>query len=198
MKNRFTLTIVALAIIISISCSNQKLAHELKMLSGSTIKIPNELSAKIGCRDTLLEVNQHEPATMIIWYDTVQCASCSMNSINIWNKIFEYSHDSVEGFNPVIIFSPNKRMIRNFEEAIKTTRFKYPLFVDYNNTFGHINPQIPMTNNLLHVFLLDKNNKVVLVGSPLYNESLMQLYKSTINKLIANGGVLPEEKGEKM
>lgn len=198
MKNRSILTIVTLAIMLCFSCGNQKLAHELKMLSGSTIKMPDELSAKIRGRDTLLQANQHEPATMIIWYDTAQCASCSMNSINMWNEVFEYSHDSVEGFNPVIIFSPNKRMMRNFEVAIETTKFKYPLFVDYNNIFMQINPQVIKTSHLMHVFLLDKNNKVVLVGSPLHSESLMKLYKSTINELITNGGVLPEEKGKKI
>lgn len=196
MKSTYKILIILLSLL-CFSCKNRQLAHDLKLLSGSTIIIPNELSAKIGGRDTLLQLNQHEPATMIIWYDTIQCASCTMNSINIWNDMFEYSHDSVEGFNPIIIFSPNMRMLRDFEASLNVTKFKYPLFVDYNNTFGHINPQIPMTNNLLHVFLLDKNNKVVLVGSPLYSESLLQLYKSTINELITNGGVLPEEKGKK-
>jgi hypothetical protein len=45
-----------------------------------------------------------------------------------------------------------------------------------------------------HIILRDKNNKVTLIGCPLHNESLWGLYKSTINTLIANGGVMPDEK----
>ena len=98
-------------------------------------KIPNNLCAKIEGRDTSLLVNQSEFATMIIWYDTIQCASCSMNSVNIWKTFFEYSFDSIEGFNPIIIFSPNKRLLRDFEVSLKVTKFKYPVLVDYDNIF---------------------------------------------------------------
>jgi len=31
-------------------------------------------------------------------------------------------------------------------------------------------------------FLLNKNNRVILVGNPIYNDELMKLYKEEINK----------------
>jgi hypothetical protein len=37
---------------------------------------------------------------------------------------------------------------------------------------------------------LDKNNRVVLIGAPTYNSKLWELYKTTITKLIENGGTL--------
>lgn len=193
MKSKFGIYFI-LIILLCFSCKNHRLVHDIKSLSGSTIKIPNNLCAKIEGRDTSLLVNQSEFATMIIWYDTIQCASCSMNSVNIWKTFFEYSFDSIEGFNPIIIFSPNKRLLRDFEVSLKVTKFKYPVLVDYDNIFQRINPQIPMTSNLFHVFLLDKNKKVVLVGNPLDNKLLLQLYKKTIHELVDNEGVLVDDK----
>jgi hypothetical protein len=36
----------------------------------------------------------------------------------------------------------------------------------------------------MHTFLLDENNKVVLVGSPIRNEMLWELYKELIQSQI--------------
>jgi len=40
---------------------------------------------------------------------------------------------------------------------------------------------------------LDKDNRVVLVGNPLHNPPLWELYKRTIQKMIDNDGVFPEQ-----
>jgi len=42
---------------------------------------------------------------------------------------------------------------------------------------------------------LDKDNRVVLVGNPLHNPPLWELYKRTIQKMIDNDGVFPEQSG---
>ncbi|WP_256620806.1 hypothetical protein [Rikenella microfusus] len=40
--------------------------------------------------------------------------------------------------------------------------------------------------------MLDKDNRVVLVGSPIGNPKMWELYKSTIDRLVENGGILPK------
>jgi len=67
------------------------------------------------------------------------------------------------------------------------------MYIDDRHLFPAANPGIP-TDIRFHVFLLDKNNRVTLIGSPLHNESLWNLYKQTIDTLLANGGVMPDEK----
>lgn len=133
MKSRLVILII-LGLFFCSSCENQQMIRDVKTLCGSKIKIPENMSVRILGRDTLLQVKQKGYATMIIWFDSIQCATCNMNNIENWNEIFEYSRDSVKGFNPIIIFSPNKKDMCRLETSLRLTKFIYPIFVDYNST----------------------------------------------------------------
>ena len=89
----------------------------------------------------------------------------------------------------------NTRLVKDAQRvsiALKVNQLDYPVFIDQYATFVHQNPNLPK-NQQLHSFLLDKNNRVVLVGNPLYNPALWALYKRTIQEMIDNDGVLPEK-----
>lgn len=190
MKNIFKLMVI---IVFASSCENMRIAHEIKSFAGSAITVPKGLKIKCGGVDTTFQYTQIQTlAKMIVWHDNMACSSCRMKKIDEWNNIVAYSRDSIIGFEPLFIFSPNKDNLYNFELEINIADFDYPILVDYENSFYDVNPHIPQDNKF-HVFLIDKNNKVVLIGNPLHNQKLWVLYKQTINKLIANGGVLPEE-----
>lgn len=47
---------------------------------------------------------------------------------------------------------------------------------------------LPQTN-LLHTFLLDQNNKLVLLGNPIDNEKLKSLYKTSLIKISSVSGL---------
>lgn len=47
--------------------------------------------------------------------------------------------------------------------------------------------------DMFRTFLLDKNNRVVLVGDPLRSTKLQKLYTEKIQELIDNGGELPKK-----
>lgn len=191
MKRLFILLVLIMTVS---SCKNARITHELEIFVGTTITIPQVFDTIDIARDTLLQHNSQEQilSRMIVWYDTTACSSCNLKGIGMWNDIVKYSRDTVQGFEPVFIFSPNKENLNNFEIQTKITDFDFPILADYNNKFIEANPQIPRDRRY-HVFLLDNNGKVVLVGNPMYNPRLWNLYKETINKLIDNGGTLPIE-----
>ena len=56
----------------------------------------------------------------------------------------------------------------------------YPLILDFTNQYLKENDLTKWSR--YKTFLLDKNNKVLLVGNPTYNKKLMKLYKQEINK----------------
>ncbi|MDR3093410.1 MAG: hypothetical protein LBU62_02055, partial [Bacteroidales bacterium] len=58
-----------------------------------------------------------------------------------------------------------------------------PVYIDKESFFHKKNPNIP-SDERMHTFLLDENNKVVLVGSPIRNEMLWELYKELIQSQI--------------
>ncbi|MFW6096397.1 MAG: hypothetical protein ACOC8S_08165 [Bacteroidota bacterium] len=60
---------------------------------------------------------------------------------------------------------------------------KFPLLLDKENKYMETN-ELPFGEKKYQSFLLDANNKVVLVGNPIYNDELMELYRVEINKRI--------------
>lgn len=195
MYNKFLRTIRGLCLIFIViafcsSCKNLKVNREIKGLFGTKVDIPENLSIKIFGKDTLFHNQEDIFATLLIWYDSLQCTSCNLDYIEEWNRIYEYSADSITGFKPIIIFSPSRKELYKFEILIKVTDFKYPIYVDYDFAFADRNSQIASFSSQ-KVFLLDKKHEIVLVGNPFLNKQMWKLYKSTINTLVANKGVIP-------
>jgi hypothetical protein len=110
--------------------------------------------------------------------------------------MFEYAEiidfrKETEGFLPLFVFSPPCAKIDEVIRTLDVWEFDYPLLLDGSGAFSAANPHIP-TDNRFHTFLIDKNGKVVLVGDPVNNPALWELYKTTITTLIENGGTMPE------
>jgi hypothetical protein len=174
------------------SCGNQRINRDIKRLYKTKIVIPDNMFAKIQGKDTLLHEQGDIYATLIVWYDSVQCALCKMNNIEKWNRLFLYSKDSVIGLKPMVIFTPGKKEQYKFEASLKITDFKYPIYVDYDHVFEKMNPHLSSSSH--NVFLLDKNKEIVLVGNPFYNNQMWKLYKNTIGTIITHKGIIPIEK----
>jgi hypothetical protein len=63
------------------------------------------------------------------------------------------------------------------DSDVKFLEFDYPLIYDYQNRFYKLNqfPQPPY-----RTFLLDKDNYVLSIGSPMANPKIWELYKEII------------------
>ena len=129
---------------------------------------------------------------LVIWNDSLICGSCLAGKMNEWEEIVTYAQSLDQCFKIIYLFTPKKEDLNRLNVALKTNQFDYPVFIDQSATFVKQNSKLPK-NWQLHSFLLDKNNKVVLVGNPLHNPPLWELYKSIIQKLIVHDGVLPAE-----
>ena len=57
-------------------------------------------------------------------------------------------------------------------------RFSYPVFIDIKGTINDLN-RFPQTTQY-QCFLLDKDNKVLMIGNPVMKMRIWELYKSRI------------------
>jgi hypothetical protein len=57
----------------------------------------------------------------------------------------------------------------------------YPLLIDTTNAFVSDN-DLPKMDKRFHTFLINKNNEIILVGNPLQNIKIKNLYFEEINK----------------
>lgn len=79
-----------------------------------------------------------------------------------------------------VVFVINTVDSVEIKSLFEKEKMTVPLFFDHKNAF-FVKNKIPKENNL-HTFLLDKNNRVVLIGSPINNEKMWNLYKEVISK----------------
>ncbi|MCL1974074.1 MAG: hypothetical protein FWG54_04565 [Bacteroidetes bacterium] len=171
---------------------NNHLKKNIQQFIGQEIILSSDWKAMYKGRDTVLTDFREIDVKMVIFNDSLLCGSCQAGRMFEWNDIVAYADSSSQKFFIIYLFSPRKEDINRLNISLKANKFNYPIFIDINSSFIKQNPHLPK-NQQLHTFLLDKNNKVVLVGSPLFNPALWELYKSTIQKMIDNDGVLPDQ-----
>ena len=184
------LTFSFFSILLFCSCTNNQLAKDVAQFMGQQITLPLDMHTILKGKDTVLTGFTEIPIKLLVWYDPFVCASCQVSKMYEWNDIV-FSADSLsQWFKIVFLFTPKQEDLHTIKVSLRADRFNYPIFIDQNATFVNQNPKLPK-NRLLHCFLLDRNNKVVLVGSPLHNPVLWEFYNNIIQKMIDNNGVLP-------
>lgn len=65
---------------------------------------------------------------------------------------------------------------------LRRINFKYPFFIDPKSDILYLN-RISESQTLLHTFLADRDNRTVLIGSPVGNPKLSELYRRQIREL---------------
>ena len=165
------------------------LQADLENFLDTEIQIPELSRAMLNGRDTLLEINHSPAARMIIFYDSTVCGSCKILQIRHWQPLVDLAKFTENKFEPLFIFAPSGKDEVDVKKALIVYTFEWPVFIDRSQKLIASNPELPK-NKLLHTFLLDKDNRVVLAGEPMANPELWGLYVSAIRELIADAGVL--------
>jgi hypothetical protein len=162
----------------SLSCGRNKMVKQLSGFMDTEIVIPDNMQANFRGADTLIRWND-APLKMIVWYDSAGCSSCQIQRIYEWDDIISYGKDKSDIFEPVFIFSPKQSDLHSVNIALRSSRFRHHVYVDKDGDFYKSNPGIP-SDKKMHTFLIDENDRVVLVGNPVNNEKLWALYKEHI------------------
>ena len=116
----------------------------------------------------------------IVFADSSECMSCSIEKLDKWNS---FSDSIVSNYNIsfMYVLSPVQNEYDRVRNNIQHKRLSFPVFLDKNNMFSKNNKAIP-SSSLYHVFIIDKNGKIVYFGDPRSNEKLNGiLFKSIEN-----------------
>lgn len=98
-----------------------------------------------------------------------------MKNMYHWYDVIDEVERRYHGkLKTVFIFNPIKKQLRIFEYAYRNSAFGYPIFVDTTNVFRRMNTHIANSKEY-HTFLLNEENRVVLVGCPLTNPEVKEM-----------------------
>ena len=120
-----------------------------------------------------------QPLKIIVYINRDGCEACKLQAL-VPVYIFTLQNKNLYKLGVIIIL--NTPDIVATETTLKQIRFRQTIFYDLDGSFERSNPNLPKDERF-HTFLLDKNNKVILVGNPSLNIRLKKLYIRTFNKL---------------
>lgn len=182
-------------IVLATSCSQWRIKNEIESFCQETVSLPADL--EMVCESTVLsdslELALTDPIKLILYFSADRCTSCVIRGLEDYEKVFKLK---VEGlFSPIIMFSPqdDDREYKGLITNLKFQSLPYPIFIDKHNKFPQLNAKLP-EDSRYHTFLLDKNNRVVLVGNPLASDKMWSLFNSTLDNMLSHDGMYVPEK----
>ena len=166
------------------ACNSQKkeLQEKVEKLQSMEINIPYE---QMVCwtSDSIMEKSPWNKAKLklIHYVDSNMCSTCYLAN-NVKNSfVLRMESLSNNDFYNIFIVSPNNKRRKTLEMDFQDKLIPQTIFVDTSNVFIAANPNIP-SESIYHTFLLDENNKVILVGNPVLNKEVGEMMLSIVEK----------------
>lgn len=161
------------------SCTDRQreaITHTVTQWQGREIQIPEGAVFTVQARDTVT-MDMHAAAHKVLVYvDSAGCTSCRLQ-LHEWKRFMAEVDSATDGSVPFLFFLSPKSV----KEARYITRrddFTHPLCVDMQNRLDSLN-HFP-EEEMFHTFLLDANNRVSVIGNPIHNRAVRELYMKTL------------------
>lgn len=169
-----------------LSCDgDKKVKPGLELLRSRPVVLKTDsMRCLVDGRDTAMSLRQ-DAMTFVVYTDSSVCSTCRLKNIHLWDDILEEAKVYGDALQFCFIFAPKKEDMRSFELVISTYSPECPVFVDTMGVFERSNRHIP-NDESMHAFLLDRDGNVLLVGSPLDNKRVKELFHKVVRERIKN------------
>lgn len=167
--------------VISIICSCQdsvddKYTKLVKQWNGKTIIFPEDLVFTKFIADTLTYEIPKSKYKIIVITDSLDCMSCKLQ-LHKWQEFIHHVDSLTNKTIPFLFFfqSTDKNELRYM---LKQRRFDQIICLDNKNKFYLANKI--RRNSDSQSFLLDSDNRIILIGNPIENYQINRLYLKEI------------------
>lgn len=157
------------------SCNNRnkEIENELSQILGKDVELIDTLSYFSINRGLYNDSIPHQ--MKIVSYIDGSCGSC-LYALASWKELLK-SKDFENVFFRLYVKTYNLNQLSLILEEID---FNYPVVVDFQNQFYEKNNIQNQIN--YETLLVNKDNKILLVGNPLLNDEIKNLYLEAISK----------------
>lgn len=181
MKNYYLL--ILLNLIALLSCGKQKSDNELlpivKEWYGKEVKFPDRPVFTLYGKDTVdYSIPQSSSYKVLVYVDSTGCVDCKLQ-LQKWQELIKYTNSISNGEIPFLFFFFPKDY-KELCQFFKRDLFDLPVCIDFDGELNKLNhfPAFPQ----FHMLLLDKDNKVVVIGNPVHSTDIRSLYMKEISK----------------
>jgi hypothetical protein len=186
MKKNFRIVInIALFFSILYSCGDYKTRKDVENIAqqwiGKTVILPEDIICSFGGKDTLTTYCKElydKDFKILLYSDSSGCNSCKLK-LFLWKNVMQEA-DSLfaEKLGFLFFFQPKNR--HELEITVLSGGLQYPVFIDSDGVINKLNSFSQKEE--YQCFLLDRNNKVLMIGNPAKNPNIWKLYKDYISE----------------
>ena len=177
--------LVILVVVLSyealISCSQgKKIERKIAKMSEEPIRVVTEGMLVCNVLDSILQnADDKSKLKMVVWADSSECSQCYIRHLDMWKGFVELERENPSGIQYFFILETVPEKLEEMITMIQDTQLDHSIYIDTAQYFRQHNPTIP-SDVMFHTFLLDSDNKVILVGNPTKNKSIYNL----LNKIL--------------
>lgn len=167
---------VFLNLIALLSCGKQKSDNDLlpivKEWYGKEIKFPDRPVFTLYGKDTVDYSISQSPYKMLVYVDSTGCVDCKLQ-LQKWQELIKYTNSISNGEIPFLFFFFPKDY-KELCQFFKRDLFDIPVCIDFKGELNKLNNFPPLPQ--FHTFLLDKDNKVLVIGNPVHSVDIRSMY----------------------
>lgn len=176
MNRKIFCLIILITGLIFTSCHNDKLSNnDYESLKNSQIRFPKDMEK---CSSGGAEISG-KPYRLLVFRDSLVCTPCYVKSLNEWEEFMACIKPNK--LDLVFVLSPKRDEYISVKAVLRHRMYNWSVYIDKSNEFWKSNPQIP-EDEIFHCMLLDKQNKVVIIGNPMKNEKISKMIIQEVNK----------------
>lgn len=162
-----------------ISCQEDMGTHIERLVQewqGKEIRFPEKLTFTRYVNDTIEYYIPKSKNKIVTYVDSIGCISCKLQ-LPKWKEFIRLV-DSVTNKTVPILFFFQPKDNDELRYYLQRDSFSFPVCIDTQHRFNSLN-HFP-SEMMFQTFLLDKDNKVVVIGNPIHNLAVRDLYLKEI------------------
>ena len=169
-------TILSLVLLLLASCQDNKkeqLLHLVKEWQGKEIRFPEKpVFTRFVTDTTDYRIPAAADYKVVVYVDSIGCVSCKLQ-LRKWKEFIAQVDSATDGNVPFLFFFQSKDN-DELRYILRRDNFTLPVCIDTDNHFYKLN-HFPgeMT---FQSFLVDRDNHVKVIGNPIHNLSVRDLY----------------------
>ena len=167
------------------SCSDDK-KHDIEVLvkewNNKEIRFPDNPVFTHYVTDTVPYRIPKSDYKVVVFVDSVGCISCKLQ-LPKW-KEFMHEVDLLSDGNVPFVFFFQTKDVSELRYILRRDNFSHPVCIDTEDSFNKLNrfPDV-MT---FQTFLVDSGNRVKVIGNPIHNLSVKELYLKELTGMKSN------------
>ena len=167
--------IISICFLLCFSCHSEKrqAMRIVKEWHGKEIVFPASLQPKILTRDTICTDLLEKKYKVVLHVDSTGCSECKLQ-LYAWKKFMEEFQTCSDSL--AFIYVIQNKNIRKIAILCRQNKFNYPIFYDLDGEMDKINKL--HKNEKYRCFLLDQDNRIKVLGNPINNLAIKEMYQN--------------------